>query len=143
MYQKQNFEVLSEIIQKFLISDQEEIWKVSNNQHDYEYEQNHHQKCKFIIKLWKFHKKIYWHDYIIIIRLLCWLWSNEIEQRIKKYDSISDFIELVENDNYFYESHEFSQTVCASNTVNSCKAYFSWCDHLSEWCESQRSEDQV
>ena len=132
-----------EIIQKFLISDQEEVWKVSNNQYSYEYEQSHHQKCKFIIKLWRLHRKLCQHDYVIITRLLCWLWLNEIEQRIKRYDSISDFSEIAENDNYFHESHKFNQTVCVSNTADSCKAYFSWYNCLSEWCRSQKSEDQV
>ena len=99
-HQKWNFKVMSEIIQKFLISDQEEVWKISNNQHSYKYEQNHHQKCKFIIKLWKLHKKFCQHDYVITTRLLCWLWSNEIEWKIKKYDNVSDFSEIIENDNY-------------------------------------------
>ena len=132
-----------EIIQKFLISDQKEVWKVLNSQCNYKYEQNHHQKCEFIIKLWRLHRKLCQHDYVIIIKLLCWLWLNKVEQRIKKYNNISDFSELVKNDNYSHENHEFDWAVCVSNTADSCKVYFSWHSCLSEWCESQRSEDQV
>ena len=110
-------------ILKFLISSQEKIWKVSDNQCCYQHESIYCSKHKFFVKCQRIYWKKCWNDSCLASQFLFWIQSSWTALKIMWYDYVSNTVQTTTTDKIINKSNKFSWSIlmnCMLNAQKNC-----------------------